>query len=395
MFQILQRREDPSVRIGQQLGGILQAGIQGYQSGVESAALAKERQAFKEQFGMDLSRDPAIAKVQMAEALKGKREQDRFKSFMDYVNRKKSKPTSNLETRESDEQDTLGTPTEDIQTGDDIDPMEKYILGLIDPMFGQFAAKDEAEARADIRAAKKLKQQDEQFRQSEKSRKVDTLRKETMDIRKDYANKGKFAREGIQNKQNMLELIRSKKLDDPTVAAALSLIPGNFGMRFLSPETVQYKAALIDEFKDLRNIFQGQTRVKELDLLEEKVADIYLTDAQKEAVISSRMNALKSDIIKSEVAAELERELDEKGDFLGLAQFEEEVEKRAKPKLDALFDRILDEQKAVIQDAENRKKTPLDMNDPEDWEIFRQLFHEAGKDKQKARELGKQKGYTW
>lgn len=393
MVQFLMRGEDPSVRIGQQLGGIVEAGFQGYNAGKESKANAKERQAFKEKFGIDLSRDPSLAKVQMAEALKGERKKQEFESFMNYINSNKKAPSSSRDQSQTDQ----STPsTSMISDEEDIpDSMDKYYLGAINPMFGQFAAKDEAEARADIRAQKKMKQQQEQFEVGQKAKKVDTLRKETVDIRKDYANKSKFAREGIQNKQNMLDLIKTGNLDDPSVAAVLSLIPGNFGKRFLSPETVQYKAALIDEFKDLRNIFQGQTRVKELELLEEKVADIYLTDQQKEAVIASRMNALKSDIIKGEVAAELERELDEKGEFLGLAQFENEVEKRAKPKLDALFDRILDEQKAVIQDAENRKKTPLDANDPDDIAIIDQILQEAGGNYKEAEKLAKRKGYSW
>lgn len=387
MVEIIQRREDPSVRLGQQLGNVFKAGFEGYEKGKALRQDAEERKRFKDDYGIDLSRNPELAKVQMAETLKGKRKEEEFQRFQDYVNSKRS-PTSNAEPTDSDDIQNPYEPEEP-------DPMEKYYLGSINPMYGQFAAKDEAEKRADIRTNKKLDQQERQFEATQKAKKVDTLRKETTDLRKDYANKGKFAREGIQNKQNMLELIRSKKLDDPTVAAALSLIPGNFGMRFLSPETVQYKAALIDEYKDLRNIFQGQTRVKELDLLEEKVADIYLTDQQKESIIASRMNALKSDVIKSEVAAEIERELDEKGDFLGLAQFEEEVEKRSKTKLDALFDRILDEQKSVIQDAENRKKTPLDVSDPDDIAIIDQILKEAGGDYKKAEKIAKQKGYSW
>ncbi len=218
------------------------------------------------------------------------------------------------------------------------------------------------------------------------------LRQETLPIRTKLAEKAMTARKGIQNKEQMMSLIETGNLDDPTFAALAEAMPLNLGKRMLSPETVEYKAGIVEEFGDLRNIFQGQTRMKEIELLENKVADIYLTDEQKKTILKSRINALKSDIILAEAASELENKED-----LGVLQFNTELEKKAQPKMEALFNSILDEQKAVIDAAERRKnsKLPLDPEDPDDNQILMQILKEAGGDKMEARKIAKAKGYSF
>ncbi len=215
------------------------------------------------------------------------------------------------------------------------------------------------------------------------------LRAETLPVRTQIANKAMAASHGIQNKEQLLDLVKKGDINDPTYAALAEALPLNLGKRLLSNDTVEYKAGLIEEFGDLKNLFPGQVRVKEIELLEQKIADLYLTDSQKEAILKSRINALKADQIRAEVAQELENEP------YGVLQFQQELEKRVKPKLEALFNRILDEQKAIIQDAENKKKIPLDFNDPEDKKIAEDIIKEAGGNRNKARELAKKKGYSF
>jgi hypothetical protein len=216
------------------------------------------------------------------------------------------------------------------------------------------------------------------------------LRQETLPIRTDLAKKAQYAEQGIQNKEHLIEIIERGDIDDPTYAILAEYFPLNLGKRLLSNDTVVYKSGLVDEFGDLRNIFKGQTRVKEIDVLEKKIADLYLTDDQKKAILKSRINSLKADIIRAEAAAELEDRED-----LGVLQFNKEVEKIAKPRLDALFGQILDEQKSIIDNAEKRKKVPLNLNDPEDLKIIDAILLEANKNPQKAKEIAKKKGYSW
>ena len=229
---------------------------------------------------------------------------------------------------------------------------------------------------------------EEQVAKSQES-KQSSLRSETLPIRKQIADKAMAASHGIQNKEQLIDLIEKGDINDPTFAALAEALPLNLGKRMLSNDTVEYKAGLVEEFGDLRNIFQGQTRIKEIELLENKIADLYLTDEQKKSVLKSRINALKGDVIRAEVAQEIENEP------YGVLQFSQEVEKRAKPKLEALFNQILDEQKSIIQNAENKKKTGLDINDPDDKQILMQIFKEAGNDKVKARKLAEKKGYKF
>ena len=90
----------------------------------------------------------------------------------------------------------------------------------------------------------------------------DVLRTETLPIRKEISEKADLARRGIENKEKLLDLIEKGDINDPTYATLAEAIPLNLGKRLLSPDTVEYKAGLIEEFGDLRKLFQGQTRVK-------------------------------------------------------------------------------------------------------------------------------------
>lgn len=214
---------------------------------------------------------------------------------------------------------------------------------------------------------------------------------ETQSMKQDIVTKANSARKGIQNKKSLLNIIKTGNIDDPTYAALAQSLPLNLGKRLLSDETVAYKAGLVEEFGDLRNIFQGQTRVKEIELLEEKIADIYLNDSQKEMMLNARIDALQADIIKEEAASEVE----EKYPGLGLFAFNRKVNELMEKKMGPLLDRVLDQAKFVMDQAEKRKNIPLDANNPEDKPILMQILKEAKGDKQKARDLAKKKGYQF
>lgn len=215
--------------------------------------------------------------------------------------------------------------------------------------------------------------------------------KETLPYRTEVAEKAGAARTGIENKERLMELIDTGNLDDPTFAAISEALPLNLGKRLLSPETVEYKAGLIEEFGDLRRLFQGQTRVKEIELLEQKIADLYLTDEQKKRILKSRVGALQADVLKADVTAEVERDLPN----AGIGQFTKEVERRYKMALKEVADTTIDEQKSIIKEAEEQRKKPLSSADPNDAQILRQILKEADDDLEKAREIAKKKGYRF
>lgn len=199
MVEIIQRRQDPSVKIGQQLGGIVESGFKGYNEGQRLKQDAEERSRMGKELGITLSKNPELAKVQLSEALKGKREEDKFKRFQDYVNSKRSSG-SPLETSDSD---GIQNPYQ----AEEPDALEKYYLGSIDPMYGQFAAKDEAEARADIRANKKMDQQQKQFEATALQKEKEMHHKETKkyyDTLHEDSKEAKLANQSLLRQKNLV-----------------------------------------------------------------------------------------------------------------------------------------------------------------------------------------------
>jgi Skp family chaperone for outer membrane proteins len=231
----------------------------------------------------------------------------------------------------------------------------------------------------------------EESQQQRSSRLEETIRKETLPIKQQIVEKAQSARETIRNKESLSALIDTGNIDDPTFAIFATSLPLNLGERLLSDETVQYRGALVDEFKDLRNIFKGQTRVAELDILQKKLPDIYLTDSQKKAILKSRINALNADLIREEAAAEAELKYPD----LGILQFQKKVEEIAKPKLKSLLNDMIADTKHVFDQAERRKSRPLDPNDPDDKEILIQFIKESNGDKNAARKKAKKLGYKF
>lgn len=215
-------------------------------------------------------------------------------------------------------------------------------------------------------------------------------RKETLPLKQAIIERANLSRASIQNKEHLLNIIDRGNIDDPTLATFKELIPYNLGKRLMSNDTVEYKGGLIDDFGDLKNIFKGATRVKEIELYENKIADLYLDDSQKKAILKSRINIAKIDLIREEAA----QEVDDKFPDISALQFNKKVEEIAKPKIDNLFNSVWGETKAILDNAEAKKKTPLMFDDPEDNQILAQIMKEAGNNKQKARQIAKQKGYT-
>jgi len=228
---------------------------------------------------------------------------------------------------------------------------------------------------------------------NEKLDRADTreMRKETLPLRQKIIEEANTARESIRNKTNLIELIDKGDLDDPTYAIIAENMPFNLGKRLLSKDTVVYKGGLVDEFGDLKNIFKGATRVKEVEIYENKLADLYLTDSQKKAILKSRINAAKIPIIREEAAAEVER----KYPNISALQFNAKVDELTQPKINELFNSIWGDQKAVLDQAEKRKNMKLDVSDPDDLEIVDQILKEAKGNYIEAEKIAKKKGYKF
>lgn len=375
---------------GEELGGALGRGAGEAFSDIMSEkrkekSLKKENEQIKEELGVDLFgvTDPDLRKAYLVEELKGRHrekvekfkqegKQKLFKEKQDYVN--------SLIGGNKNQQ---GLPGENV-------PEESDTGNISDVTLAGISAVEPNIAR-ELRAAKNEKLKDIRQKEKIKEQKENALRMETLPIRTRLAENAMAAQRGIESKNKLLELINTGNLDDPTFATLIEQLPFNAGQRLLSPETVEYKGGLVDNYGDLKTLFTGTTRVKEIEILEKKIADIYLTDDQKKRLLASRIEAHKTDLIMAEAAAELESS----GKPLGILEYQKQLNKISKDKLEALSNKIIDDQTAIIKQAENRKKIPLDPSDPDDMEIAKQLINEAGGDRKKARELAKKKGYTF
>ncbi len=414
MIQVIQAQQrEPKRSFGQKLsegiGRGLDVGSQLMEAHNQKQAISKEDASVLKEYGINLSgiKDPKIRQDIVNSGLKGKlseNETARKLQANDII-------IKDLEQRNNLPEGSLSAYRENPAMAEKVSRPQKTEGGITSkPVPPEISSKirkilkdypnasadelrismDEAEiptVYSNAYTENRRRTEEQSYKSKEDYQKA--LRAETLPIRKEIAEKAQTATQGIQNKEHLLDLIKNGDLNDPTFAALAQSLPLNLGKRLLSNDTVEYKSGLVEEFKDLRNIFQGQTRVKEIELLEEKIADIYLTDAQKETILKSRINALKADQIRAEVAQEMENEP------YGVLQFNNELQKRSKSKLEGLFNKVLDEQKAVIQDAENKKKIPLDPKDPEDLKIMQQIKKEANGNKEKAKKIAKEKGYSW
>lgn len=229
-----------------------------------------------------------------------------------------------------------------------------------------------------------------QKQETENRADIRELRKEVAPLKQNIIQRADIARTSISNKNHLLQVIDKGNLDDPTYAIFAEQLPFNLGKRLLSEDTVEYKGALVDEYNDMKNVFKGATRVKEVEIYEDKLADLYLTDDQKKAVLKSRIKTLQIDIIREDAAAEIEV----KYPNLSALQFNKKVDELTQEKMNSLFNYTWEDQKFVIDQAENMKKIPLTMDDPDSKQIFKQLLQESGGDLDKAKKLAQKKGYT-
>lgn len=227
--------------------------------------------------------------------------------------------------------------------------------------------------------------------QKDISEKYKEARKETSPLKQKIAERAESSMQGIENKERLLEIVESGNLNDPTFAAAMELIPGGVGQRFLSPDTVEYRGALVDDYKDLKTIFTGQTRTAELDILGKKIADVYLTDEQKKAALQARMRALESNLVELDAAEEVEEEFPNSG----VLKFQRELNKKVKQKKQEVLNNFLEENKRILKEAESMKKETLDPSNTEHVAILNQFLREAKGNKKEARKLATKAGYKF
>lgn len=182
--------------------------------------------------------------------------------------------------------------------------------------------------------------------------------KSTEKQRLEYANKGKYARQGINNKKQQIALLKTGKIDTPTKTYIAGLLPGAIGNQVLSPETQLYRAGLFEEFGVLKSMFPGQIRVKEIELLEDKLATLDKSHAAKEKILENGVLKLEQDVILAKHAAKIEKERPE----AGIGELDQLIFDSAKDDLDQLYDKIIKGYENIYIDYAKPQTTFVDQN---------------------------------
>lgn len=264
-----------------------------------------------------------------------------------------------------------GKPQQSIQPGQPSQPGEIKQKEGFDPLnipdetIAKLASVNPAVSR-ELRAAK----------DAAEAKKQD-LRKETLPLRKEIADKAKFSRQAIENKKAALKLLETGKIDDPLTVGLAEYLPGAIKGKILSPETQLYKAGLFEEFGVLKNMFPGAIRVKEIELLEDKLATLDKSHEAKRAILENGIKKAERDIIIAEAA----RKVDKENPGLSYLDYEEKVAEKAKPQLEKLFDEIVEGYNKIYFEFAPNKNNFVDQNGQEyrnvPKEELKQLFDEA------------------
>lgn len=202
---------------------------------------------------------------------------------------------------------------------------------------------------------------------------LDTAQNQRKDFLKETLDASDLAEKSKASKQDMIKFVDTHELDDPSWVAFADALPFNLGQRFLNPATSQYRASLIDGYANLRNIFVGQTRNKEIAIYEKKIAEAYLTDDQKKAILRQLIKIDEPTILMGQAARLANEELPKAnlGEFRG----------RVKEIYDRLMKKQMDEfadfNKNLFNQIEQQKKIPLDPQNPDHYSIIKSLAQKA------------------
>lgn len=192
--------------------------------------------------------------------------------------------------------------------------------------------------RTQEREKAKIERDENRYQQDIEREKTKLAKTETLPLRKEFADKAKYARQAIENKKSALKLVKSGNLDDPFFVSLASYLPGGVQGKILSTESQLYKSGLFDEFGVVTQMFPGAVRVKELEILEDKLATLDKSDKAKEAILENGIKKAERDIILADAARKVEKN-NPNASYLDYAEL---VQQEAQPKLDKLYEEIVE-----------------------------------------------------
>ena len=170
--------------------------------------------------------------------------------------------------------------------------------------------------------------------------------KDTQKLRQDIAEKGNHASKSIANKEQQKRLIKKGNLDSPELTYIASKLPSAIGNKLLSDDTLVYRSGLLEDFSVMRDVFKGPTRIKEIELTEDKLATLDKSDKAKSRILDRGIDNLKVDQIRARAAARVEKQYP----YLPNLQFNQKVDEEAKSEMDILYNEMMTEYENIFFD---------------------------------------------
>jgi len=359
MVQILppiEKGPSPASQFAESLGNFAQEFMQRKQA---MSQLRSENEAIKQQIGIDLTgiNDPKQRQMLTQSALefrnKFAEQENKYnlrKRLIDEIQDRRQSQHSPDEVNDAIDKASqqLGMDS----TPEDIDWVRNQIEG------GQQEEDPFKEAELYAAAGEPNLSQVAKERAKSALKKTENAKKETLPLRKEYADKAKYASQGIENKKYASSLLKKGDIDNPEKVYFASLLPGAIGNKLLSDDTHLYKAGLFEEFGVLKNMFPGQIRVKEIELLEDKLATLDKSHSAKQKILDIGAKKLERDLILAKTARKVEKKYPE----ASYLEFQQLVQEQSQPELDKLFDEIVNDYDKIYLEYAPAKSSYVDQN---------------------------------
>lgn len=315
MVQVLQRREDPSVRIGQQLGGIVEAGVEGYQKGKQKVKEKEEVSALEEQYKMKLSSNPDIRKIQIQAAEKERQRNagfDRRMALWGDQNEEGQAQTNESSVKGDDGQPY--TPKIEIPQDDVMTQPKKTDRSLKLPFskkqISMAAAEDPVQARLmndqNIAAERSfLKERELSFK--EKQADIEEKRHQNKASEK-YYNSLQDSAQAAQEANRSLSRQKEKIGDISTKDRLVSLLSPKWQTLLKSDSAMALDSNIASQFSGQRQLLGGILSDSDIRFLLSKMVTSDKSKEANEYIVDWKMLENDITIAQAEIASEITEE---------------------------------------------------------------------------------------
>ena len=353
MVQILQRAEDPTERIGKLLGGIADTAADAYLGSKSRKKTEADRAQLEQQYGMKLSSNPDIMKLQIQAAEKERQKDAGFKRRLSLAGfgTDEGEDTPNIQ-----DQNNPYTPKIEIDADvNDLVTSKPKIEPKEAPFKPPYSQKDIAIAMAEEPAMARIMNDQNAAAQRTYDKKLDRALEEKKHIhgesKKYYENlmdnvkEAEAANRSLERQKNLVGKVgfwdRIATIFNPKVQTLLQ-----------SKDAAALESNIAEQIASKKNKLGGILTTAKLNLLLSKMVTSAKTEEANRYIIDYNMLENDITIAEGEIANEIIRE--NKG--YRPPGFQAEVNKRLKAQFADKADELFDKIESLEDDPEQLKK---------------------------------------